>query len=85
MKGKLVPAPHVRSVFLLQIRGVPPVEMVERCKRSDKFFQGQTPRYLNNLNKRVRRGPPMSVSLSSVLKDTDVGITKIAYVHGDQI
>ena len=60
---------------MLQVFGVPPAAVVERCKRSDKFFQGQTPRYLNNPSKRVRRGPPNSVSLSSLLKDTDVSTT----------
>ena len=64
--------PDVCRAFVPQVRGVPPMAMLERCKRSEKFFQGQTPRYLNNPSKKTRRGEPMTVSLSSILNDTDV-------------
>nr|KAG5714182.1 hypothetical protein BaRGS_018399 [Batillaria attramentaria] len=57
---------------IMEVRGVPPRTLLDRCKSTDKYFNANgQPRYMTS-GASKRRGPPMSVHLSSALKNCEV-------------
>ncbi|XP_070211115.1 dual specificity tyrosine-phosphorylation-regulated kinase 2-like isoform X2 [Littorina saxatilis] len=62
---------HDQLAAMIEVLGVPPESMINRCKRSEKFFSGTTPRYLSHPSRKMQRGLPSSITLASLFRDTE--------------